>query len=420
MKVKKISIIILLFTLIFSLVACSSDSSSGDSSDGDKVTLTLWYWNRSIDDDLIKRANEQFPNIEIKPQKIDGGEYKTKLQTTIAAGSGGPDIVALNDWVTEFLPHHEEFVNLLDYGADEIQGDYLDWKWNYALTADEKALIALPMDTGPTGLFYREDFFAEAGLPSDPAEVTEQIKTWEDLMEAGVKVEAATGAKITDSVNRVFTQYISQQDSAYFDTEDNFIGDQGSIKEAWDLAMTFHERGLSANLVDETERNAGLNNGQVAAFVGAVWEADILEDAAPDTSGKWRVTRAPGGDGNNGGSFIGILKTSKHPEEAYEVIKWMMNPENQLQSYKTMELFPSTPSIFGEEMNVEAEFFGGQNITEVFSASAENVKPRYFGPSYSTVNTLFTDQITNVVSQGLDPNQAWQDVLDSVEKELSR
>lgn len=419
---KKYSVILVL-VLILAMVGCSNSSQSskdGEDSDG-KVTLTLWYWNRSLDDDLLAKVNKEFPNITIKPQKIDGGEYKTKLQTTLAAGSGAPDIVALNDWANEFLPYSDQFVNLLDHGADELKDQYLEWKWNYTLTPDEKTLIALPIDTGPTALFYREDLFKEAGLPTNPEEVAAEISTWDDYIAAGEKVEAATGVKMFDSINRVFTQYISQSDRVYFDQSDNFIGDGGPVKEAWDRAISVHEKGLSANLVDGTEWNAGVNNGEIASFIGAVWTKKILEDAAPDTAGKWRVARAPGGDGNNGGSFIGITKASKHPKEAYEVIKWLMSPENQLQAYTSMDLFPSTPTVFSDEkMSNEEEFFGKQNTTEVFSQAAENVKPRYFGPKYSTVNGLFLDQLTNVANQDLDPDKAWDEVIKQVESELSR
>ncbi|OAS89302.1 MULTISPECIES: ABC transporter substrate-binding protein [Metabacillus] len=418
---KKLSFLLVLL-LVFAMVGCSSSQSNTTEEDSDgKVTLTLWYWNRSLDDDLLAKVKEEFPNVNLKPQKIDGAEYKTKLQTTLAAGSGAPDIVAMNDWANEFLPYTDQFVNLLDYGADELKDQYLEWKWNYTLTPDNKTLIALPIDTGPTALFYREDIFAKAGLPTDPAEVSAELSTWEDYIEAGEKVEAATGVKMFDSINRVFTQNISQSDSVYFDEEDNFIGDGGNVKKAWDLAVAVHEKGLSANLVDGTEWNAGMNNGEIASFIGAVWTKKILEDAAPDTAGKWRVARAPGGDGNNGGSFIGITKASKHPEEAYEVIKWLMSPENQLQAYTTMDLFPSTPGVYDDpKMSSEEAFFGNQNTTEIFSQSAENVKPRYFGASYSSVNTMFLDQLTNVANQDLDPDKAWDEVLEQVEKELSR
>jgi len=420
---RKVFSLLLMVSLVFSLAACSGSSktsSDGKDSDG-KVTLTLWYWNRSLDDALLAKVKEQFPNVNLKAQKIDGADYKTKLQTTLASGSGAPDIVALNDWVTEFLPNSDQFVNLLDMGADELKNQYLEWKWNYALTPDKKTLIALPIDTGPTALFYREDLFKQAGLPTDPAEVSAQLSTWEDYIKAGEKLKAATGVKMFDSINRVFTQYLSQSDSAFFDEKDKFIGDSGNVKKAWDLAMEVHDKDLSANLVDGTEWNAAMNNGKIASFIGAVWTKKILKDAAPDTAGKWRIARAPGGDGNNGGSFLGITKSSKHAKEAYKVISWLMNPENQLQAYKTMDLFPSTPSVYDDpSMSSEEEFFGNQNTTEIFTKSAENVKPRYFGPKFSTVNTFFGDQLTNVANKKLDPDKAWKDVQKQVKKELSR
>lgn len=419
MKKRNIVCFLLVLGIVFSVVGCSQSNSSEKSEDGE-ITLTLWYWNRSIDDELIKKVGEEFPDITIKPQKIDGDNYKTKLQTTLAA-DGGPDIVAMNDWVNEFIPYSDNFVNLLDYGADEIKNQYLEWKWNYALTPDKNTLIALPMDTGPTALFYRADFFEEAGLPTDPTEVSEQLSTWDDYIAAGEKLKEATGLKMFDSSNRVFTQYLAQSEQNYFDRDNNFVGDQGPVQKAWEYATTVHEKGLSADLEDGTEWNAGMNNGEVASFIGAVWTKKILKDAAPDTTGKWRVTRAPGGDGNNGGSFIGILKNSEHPEEAYEVIKWMMNPKNQLQSYVTMDLFPSTPSVFDDpEMSRSEEFFGGQDTTQIFSKSAENVNPLYFGPDRTTVNTMFLDALSDIEKQDNDPTEVWNDVLDQVNKELSR
>ncbi|MBS4219313.1 extracellular solute-binding protein [Bacillus sp. FJAT-49711] len=419
MTKRKVFSFLTIILLVFSMVGCSK-SSSGEK-DG-KVTLTLWYWNRSIDDELIKKASEQFPDINIKAQKIDGGEYKTKLQTALTASTGAPDIVGLNDWVTEFLPNHDKFVNLLDYGADKIKDDYLEWKWNFGLTPDQKNLIALPMDTGPTALFYREDLFAEAGLPTDPEEVSKEIATWDDYIAAAEKLQSATDAKMFDTINRVYTQSLSQGDKAYFDESDNFIGDSGNIKESWDRAITVHKKGLAANTEgDGPEWNAAMNNGQVASFIGAVWMKNILKDAAPDTAGKWRVARAPGGDGNNGGSFIGVLKSSKHPEEAYKVIEWMMNPENQLQSYVKMDLFPSTPSIFEDEkMSSPEDFFGNQETTTVFSESAKNVKPRYFGVDYSRVNSIFDEALTDIARSGKDPDKAWDEVQDKVKKELGK
>jgi cellobiose transport system substrate-binding protein len=423
MSVKKwISTIMILSLMI--TVGCSSQpaaSSKNESANG-KVTLTLWYWNKSIDDNLLAQASKQFPNIELKTEKI-GGDFKAKLTTTMAAGAGGPDIIGLNSWVGEFFPNANKFVNLYDLGAKDLEKDYLKWKWSQSITPDGKSMIALPMDTGPTALFYRQDLFQKAGLPTEPADVSAKLKTWEDYIEAGKKVKAATNAYMFDTISTVFSQAISQNDKVYFDTSDKFIGDQEHIKRAWDYAATAQKFDLGAKLDRSTpEWNAALSNGSIASFTGAVWMKSILKDASPDTAGKWRVARAPGGDGNNGGSFIGILKTSKYPKEAFQVIKWLTNPENQLQAYTTMDLFPSTPSVYTDaKMARPEEYFGGQKTGEIFSKAAENIKVAYRGPKYSIADTVFMkEELPLVEKQGKDPEKSFNDAIAKIKKELSR
>ncbi|MBW7460527.1 ABC transporter substrate-binding protein, partial [Paenibacillus sepulcri] len=149
-------IALLLFIVILTVCGCSA----GNSSSSEKTTLTLWYWNRGLDDKLIASIETQFPTLQINAQKI-GGDFKSKLKTTLAAGSGGPDIVAFNDWVTEMFPNSDRFYNLYDLGAKEIEPDYLDWKWQLGVSPEGK-MIALPIDTGPTALFYRADLFEKA------------------------------------------------------------------------------------------------------------------------------------------------------------------------------------------------------------------------------------------------------------------
>ncbi|WP_317906998.1 ABC transporter substrate-binding protein, partial [Bacillus subtilis] len=155
-----------------SLLVCSSCQFAPMSGES-KPVITLWYWNRSLSDDVIAKTQEAFPHVTIDAQKIGGDEYKTKLHTALIAGRG-PDIVAMNDWAYEYIAYAEEFVNLLDYGADQLEQEYLDWKWQAVQDPETGALIALPIDTGPTALYYRADLFEEAGLPTEPDEVHAQ------------------------------------------------------------------------------------------------------------------------------------------------------------------------------------------------------------------------------------------------------
>ncbi|WP_054027486.1 ABC transporter substrate-binding protein [Bacillus sp. FJAT-28004] len=412
-------VVLLLMILIMGLCGCT-----GESSTDEMKVLTLWYWNRGLDDELIAAVEKQFPDVQINAQKI-GGDFKSKLKTTMAAGSGGPDIVAFNDWVTEMFPNADRFYDLYELGAKDIEKDFLEWKWQFGVTPDGK-MIALPIDTGPTGLYYRADLFKKAGLPSDPDEVTRTVRTWEDYFALGEKLQAALGedVKLTDNIGSIYTQVNAQSDTIYFSKEDTFIGEDpsSSMKKAWDLAAKASQLGLLADANgNSSEWNAAMSNGKIASFVGAVWNKEVLQQAAPDTAGKWRVARAPGGDGNNGGSFLAIMKTSKHPKEAFEVMKWIQNAENQVQTFRNTNLFPSTISSLDDRAFLKKEeFFGGQATGEIFTESARNVKPAYFGPKYANINGIVNRQLQSVALQGKDPDEAWEDVLARVKKELLR
>ena len=419
-KYRRLAAAILIGILVF-VSACSNQ---GDSETGTTKTLTLWYWNRSLDDDMIKAVQQEFPGIRIQAQKI-GGDFKSKLKTTLAAGSGGPDLVALNDWVAELFNSSDHFYDLYELGARDIEPEYLEWKWRQGVTPEGK-MIALPIDTGPTALFYRADLFKEAGLPSEPEEVSTALSTWEAYFNAGVKLEEAFGGKVklTDNISNIYTQINAQSEHIYFAEDGTFIGEDpaSSMKTAWDSAVKASEMGLLANTGGFTsEWNAAANNGRFASFVGAVWMKEILMQAAPDTAGKWRVARTPGGDGNNGGSFLAVMKNTPYPQEAFDVAAWLLNPDNQAAAYETVNLFPSaSKALESPAMKQKDDFFGGQATGEIFTESALNVKNTFFGGRYSNVNGIVTRHLQTVALEGRNPDQAWSDALARVKRELLR
>jgi cellobiose transport system substrate-binding protein len=279
------------------------------------------------------------------------------------------------------------------------------------------------MDTGPTALFYRADLFEEAGFPSEPDEVAAAMDTWDKYFDAAEEYIAATDGKyLIPNVDMVYYQGIRQQGTRYMNERNQFIGDGPQIREPWDRAVQAHRRKLTPDAAGtrETEWNAAIASGKVASFVDAVWNAEILKDAAADSEGNWRVCRAPGGPGNAGGSFVGITKASRDPEAAWEVIKWVQSPPNQIFAYNEISLFPAARQAVGsEDVRVADKFFGGQIINDVFGESALNVQPVYLSPYDSLIDTAFNGEIANIWAADKDPERAWQDALDEVDRQLA-
>ena len=419
---KKVLSLALAMALVATMLVGCSSSGSKTSSGSSNVTLKMWYWNRSTDDAVIKSVHTKYPNITVQATKI-GGDYLQKVTTTLAAGSGMPDILFFNDWVTTMLANKDKFVNLYDapYNAKSIESNYLDWKWKLGESADGKTLIAIPIDTGPTGLFYRTDVFEKAGLSADPTQVTNLTKTWDDYFAVGDTIKAKTGLPLFDNINNVYTQMCSQAAGPYiFDKSGNFIGDNATNKNAFTKAGSAVK--YSAKIAQwTTDWNAAATQGKFASFVAAVWYKAILKDSAADASGKWGVAATPGGPGNNGGSFVGIPKSSQHPQEAWKAISYMMNDENNVTNMKNLDLFPSSKKAIADSSIITKEtYFANQETNKVFVDAAQNIPIRYLAPTYTTYQTYFTDQLKLVETQNKSVDTAWSDALAKCKDQIAR
>ncbi|MEV0289436.1 MULTISPECIES: extracellular solute-binding protein [unclassified Kribbella] len=402
------------------LTGCGSRSSLGGSDE-----LSMWTWVGSVNDDLIGQAEKGIPgydDMRLAMTRI-GTSYKTKVLTSLAGKSLVPDIVAINDDVATYFPNADQFVDLKSLGAGDHESDFLAWKWKLGITPEGK-MMAYPMDTGPTALFYRTDMLQKAGIDTDPAAVAELAPTWDAYIELGKKLKAAVpGSAITDNITGIYSYALAQQSKRYMTEDGQYIGDQDHIRAQFDLAIRVVKEGLSANAQqDTTDADAVVTNGKLVAYNAAVWWAQLgPKNAAPKTKGLWRVTAAPGGAGNRGGSFLAITKYCKNPEAAFAFISWLESSKNQAQAFLDPVLFPSTPASYTDErMTAPDPFFGGQRIVDVFGASAKKYPGAYFSPYDSIIGSPIAAELVNVETAGKSPDQAWADAQRQVERELTR
>jgi len=69
-------------------------------------------------------------------------------------------------------------------------------------------------------------------------------------------------------------------------------------------------------------------------------------------------------------------------------------------------------------MTPQEPFFGNQRTNEIFSESAKHVKSAYRGPKFSIANSVFSDKLSTVENQNLPADQAWQEAIKRIRKEL--
>ncbi|WP_273834093.1 ABC transporter substrate-binding protein [Guptibacillus sedimenti] len=424
MKGKKKFLSVLLLSTALVLAACNG---GGDESSGDgKVTLDFWTFGATNYESLAEEYMKDNPDVEINVKTSELGDHHNSLFTSISAGTGAPDLAMIEvDQLDRYREAQERFVNLYDLGADEVQGDYLDWKWNMAESTDGDFLFGLPTDIGPKAMYYNVDVFEEANLPTEPEKVKEMISSPDQFADAAKTVLDETGKPMVDSMEMAYRANMDALEKSYFNEKDELIiGKEGNeVKEAYDYAVSLYEKGYVGNYEMWTpEWATALNKGDFAVEMAPAWLKGYMTENAPEGKGNWRVSTLPSEfAGNWGGSYVAIPAETEHSEEAYEFAKWLVSPENQLKSFEESGLFPSAPSVYemDEFVNNEDEYFGGQNTAATFAEAAKEIPAVYKGPKYVTVNDEVLTALRNV-QEGADPEKEWKDAVKRIEGLVKR
>jgi cellobiose transport system substrate-binding protein len=376
--------------------------------------MVLWYWSGGLSDTVVKNAKARYDSsVSLDAIQI-GGQYRSKLITTITGQAHIPDIAGLKgEDMAAYLPNADQFIDLRTLGAEKYKSQYLSWKWDQGI-ADDGTMVGFPIDCGPVGHFYQYEIFRKAGLPYEPDDVSKELNTWENYFAAGEQLKKRIpGTMLLTDVNSVFENAVQQGSKRYVDKDRHFIGDQEHVRHAWALAVEAKRRGIVSDLVSGTpDQLSAKQDGKLPSELGASWAAFDIKNGVPKAKGRYRVAQMPVRPANNGGSFLAITKACREPEQAFQIITWILNASNQAQGYVDAGLFPSTPASYGlKQMREPDPYFGGQVTTDIFGPAAQQIVVAYNSPFDVALGQPIKDEIKNVGVLGKDPKKAWSDAM---------
>jgi cellobiose transport system substrate-binding protein len=395
---------------------------SGGGDDDGKITLSVGLFGDFGFGPLYEEYTKLHPEIEFEERIAEFADHHTNLTTHLATGSGAADIEAVEvGYISQYTAQPDRFHNLLDLGAADLEGQWLDWKWQQALSKDGESLIGLGTDVGGMAMCYRRDLFEQAGLPVERDEVSALwAGSWEDYVEVGRQYSAATGGDyFFESSGNMFRAMVEQADEGVYDREDNLVVESNpAIGDAWNLTVEAIEAGMSNRLQAWTpEWNAGFNEGTFATIICPAWMTSYIETNAPDSAGLWDIATVPGGAGNMGGSHLVLPSQGDHPEEAYEFIEWLTAPEQQLKVFESTGNFPSTPGLYEDEAltGLTKPYFNDAPVGQIFTAAAQAVQPQYQGPLQGDVLATIGQGLGRIEDGSQTPDEAWTQVLADLE-----
>jgi cellobiose transport system substrate-binding protein len=398
---------------------------SGNGSGEPKLELTIATFNEFGYEDLYQEYEKLHPNIKIVERRAPTVDAHVKnLDANLQQGSGLADIEAMEvSWIYKYLAKADQFVDLRQYGADDLKNRWLDWKVAGATTQDGK-IIGYGTDIGPEAICYRRDLFAKAGLPTDRAAVAKLFPDWASYFAVGRQFKAKVpGSAWYDSAVLTWEAMRNQLIQAYYSNQDRFLGAENPLlKKTWSQVVQGSADGLSAKLSAWTDTwNAAFRTDKFATIACPGWLLGVIQDnAGTYGKGKWDVADVfPGGGGNWGGSYLTVPKQSPEPEEAAKLAAWLTAPEQQVKVFKKIGSFPSTLEAYddpqvGSQVNA---YFNNAPVGKIFVNRARNViLKQHKGPRDGEINQIFSAALSSVDEGKQDPGVAWRQALQLADK----
>ncbi|UYB37543.1 extracellular solute-binding protein [Arthrobacter koreensis] len=407
---------------------CSSGSNSGEAASEDNpVELTVTTFGTFGYDDLYAEYEDANPGITIKATNIDtGGNARTDLFTKLAAGSGVSDVVAIEEgWLGAIMEVSDKFVDLNEYGAEDIKDNWVEWKYNQG-TDPSGRVIGYGTDIGPQGICYNGKLFEAAGLPSDREAVAELLggedASWEKYFEVGNQYKDASGKPWFDQAGFVWNSMVNQMDEGYYtkDGELNVDGNEAMISRFEQLSTAIGD-GLSSNQKEWDWANGkAFLDGSFATMVCPGWMLGTIQGKVESAGGGmdsgWDFADVfPGGASNWGGAFLSVPESSEHKEEAAKLAAWLTHPDQQIKQSEAANNFPST--IAAQETLAEEaapnEWFNDAPTGAILAERAKGVEAQFKGPDDSVIQeNVFGPPIDLVETGQADADQAWAKALE--------
>lgn len=411
-----------------SMVAALSLTGCGGGGDKNAAesdnTITVWAWDVALKQlqASAEKFKETHPDVEFQFEEMGTEQIYTKLATTLNTGKGLADVILLEgEQVSSYASKYPDgFADLSDIVNKD---DYLPVKMG-EVTVNDK-VVGFPWDAGPVALFYRTDYFEQAGV--NP----EDIKTWDDFIEAGKKVTATCKTPSGEPVKMLpiapngsnfWKLLLTEKGAGYFDAEGNTAVNSPEALECMEMAKKIYDADIALNYTDWAEYEGVVVNQSVATIPEAVWMIGTIKDKGPDQSGKWGVMSLPVFPGDepsgstNGGSDIVIPAASANVDIAKEFVQFAMTDVDlQADGFVNYGLFPSYIPAYDAEVFTEPdEFFGGQKIYETFIELGKKVPAVNYTENYNEAMKAAGSACAKVYLEGQDPKT----VLEDLEKDL--
>jgi multiple sugar transport system substrate-binding protein len=384
---------------------------------------------------MVDTYNQSQASVHAKLVMVPGGSTDVSKLMTAVRGGTGPDVYMLDRFITAERAADGVLTDLTPYikKADpDMASKFLPFAWSES--SFKGKTWSLPFDTDTRALYYRADLLKDAGIDITPLDAKNGPITVDKLKEIAFKYNKTDASGAYTQVG--FIPYFAE---GWHYTWGFIFGGKFADMKAGKVTPT--DPGVVAGfqflydyakaLGPQKARTfistyAPPNNppqqdpfitGKVAMYITGDWNIASLAQYAPDI--KWGVTYLPvpkAGDKPTtwaGGWSFTMPKGAKHPEAAFDFMRWMTGADGQKMYTQLSSHLPTIKALASDNT-----LFTGEHAFFQQTLSFANNRPAL------PVGALYWDSLTTAWNSVTDnvatPEEALSKVAPKVQPKLNK
>lgn len=407
-----------------SYIACpSSTNTSAAAPEKGPITLNVAGWSSSPAEDALVQQNlnkfqQTHPNIQVKWSTLTG-DYPTKMRADVAGGNV-PDVFYLQPGMAPEYITSGKLLNLSPYMAkDNVKATDYYSSLISPFTCQNGTVYGIPKDWNTLAVFYNKQMFQSAGIQPPTADWT-----WDDMR--------ADAQKLTKAGNAATATYGITLPASSSRWLAFMFADGGTVLNKDGTQAAFNTQ-AGVNSLDFYASFAKDHSSVLPADVAAGWAGDAFgkQRAAMALEGGWLIPYmtenfpsvqygiAPVPKSANGkradliftNAWSGYSNT-KHPEAAWELIKYMTGAEVQTSQLHAGFALPTLQNLSNDPY-----FTQNPGIKVMFDAATYGYADNY-GPHDAIIHTKLDQAVEKVLLGKADAQTALSQAASQINSEL--
>lgn len=431
--------------MVLSVIGLGSSPALGQN---ETVTLVFSDWHltenpwQSILVDAIGIFEAQHPTIDVELEAVNYNDKETRYITEIESGIG-PDVFHLHAYSLKSFMARNYLYDITPFIEKEpgvYGGDFLTpwYPQTLELMQDEHGnYFAMPGDFMAMVLFYNAELFERAGLdPAQPPTTWAEFLAYAQALTDGETYGFGTIGAIDPGFELRFSPVLFSHGADYL-TPDNKCSalNTPEAKEAFTFFVDLYTRyGVippeSMTDVPQITRQR-MADGQVAMLLGSGWTPSIINLMNPDLNAFETLIAAPvpRKDGIDTEftttawlSAWVINRDSAHPEEAWELVKFITSLEMERKWFDEGNVLSSRRDVSGgleDQGIVGYDNLLNDPLASVIANELHHAKFVPQIPEWPQIITMINVAVREGFSGTKTPEEALADAHDTINKILS-